>query len=302
MSLRRITLSLLLSVSQLAATGYLRAQQPAPPTPKSPTPTAAPSQPGRLAAQTGGAIHGSVKSGPVPLPGVSITATNTLTGKKYSTATDARGDYSMTIPSNGRYVLRTDLAGFAPTTQEALLNAASHDQKVDFSLTLASRAAQEEQQQTAAAQPASTPDAAPKASPSPTLPAALSKLQAAQRPRPQPSPRSPQTLMSPPNPSPSPARMARPTPLPASTSAMAHRARAKATQPSPVTPGVPVALALPAEVAPVDTARAEEASAEEAALGDAEAAVAALADAAISATSIPINPTAHSSGMAATRP
>ncbi len=150
MSLRRITISLLLSVSQLAATGYLRAQQPASPAPTSSSPTAAPSQPGTKP-QTGGAIHGSVKSGPIPLPGVSITATNTLTGKKYSTATDARGDYSMTIPSNGRYVLRTELAGFAPTTQEALLNAASHDQKVDFTLTLASRAAQEEQQQTAAA-------------------------------------------------------------------------------------------------------------------------------------------------------
>ena len=154
MSLRRITISLLLSVSQLATTGYLRAQQAASPTLTSPTPPAAPSQPGTAAQpgtapQTGGAIHGSVKSGPIPLPGVSITATNTLTGRKYSTATDSRGDYSMTIPANGRYVLRTELAGFAPTTQEALLNAASHDQKVDFTLSLASRATQEEQQQTA---------------------------------------------------------------------------------------------------------------------------------------------------------
>ncbi|WP_446741670.1 carboxypeptidase regulatory-like domain-containing protein [Silvibacterium acidisoli] len=98
------------------------------------------------AVSAGGTIHGSVKSGSTPLPGVSVTATNTLTGKKYFAATDASGSYSMTIPQNGRYVVRTELAAFAESTQEALLNAASHDQKADFALILASRAAQQEQQ------------------------------------------------------------------------------------------------------------------------------------------------------------
>ena len=93
---------------------------------------------------TGGTIHGSVKSGTTPLPGVSITATNTLTGKKYSTVTDATGTYSLSIPQNGRYVLKTDFAAFAATTKEALLNATSHDQQADFALTLASRATQQE--------------------------------------------------------------------------------------------------------------------------------------------------------------
>ena len=37
---------------------------------------------------SGGTITGSVKAGAVPLPGVSVTATNTLTGKKYATTTD----------------------------------------------------------------------------------------------------------------------------------------------------------------------------------------------------------------------
>lgn len=92
--------------------------------------------------QSGGTIHGVIKSGTTPLPGVSITATNTLTGKKYSTVTDAAGAYSLNIPQNGRYVLKTDFAAFAATTKEALLNATSHDQTADFSLVLASRAAQ----------------------------------------------------------------------------------------------------------------------------------------------------------------
>src|SRR5580658_6454316 len=33
----------------------------------------------------GGTIKGTVKAGTVPLPGVGVTATNSLTGKKYAT-------------------------------------------------------------------------------------------------------------------------------------------------------------------------------------------------------------------------
>ncbi|MGH9585835.1 MAG: TonB-dependent receptor [Acidobacteriaceae bacterium] len=131
MTNRRLTLSLLLAVSPLIAPALMRAQ-------------AAP------AAQTvasGGVIHGTVKSGSTPLPGVSVTAANTLTGKKYSTATSITGAFSMSIPLNGRYVVRADLSGFAVGTQEALLNATSRDRRVDFTLLLASRAAQQEQRE-----------------------------------------------------------------------------------------------------------------------------------------------------------
>jgi hypothetical protein len=44
-------------------------------------------------------------------------------------------------------VIRTQFAAFAQGAQEAVLNATSHDQTVNFSLILASRAAQQEQQQ-----------------------------------------------------------------------------------------------------------------------------------------------------------
>ena len=66
------------------------------------------------AAIAGGKLHGVVKSGNVSLPGVTVTAQNTLTGKRYSTVTDVTGAWSMTIPQNGRYVIRTDFAAFAP--------------------------------------------------------------------------------------------------------------------------------------------------------------------------------------------
>jgi hypothetical protein len=52
-----------------------------------------------------------------------MTATNTLTGKRFATTTDITGAWSMTIPQNGRYVLRTEFAAFAASTHEALLNA-----------------------------------------------------------------------------------------------------------------------------------------------------------------------------------
>jgi len=100
---------------------------------------------------TGGKLHGVVKSGTTPLPGVTITAQNTLTGKKYSTTTDITGAWSMSIPQNGRYVVKTQFAAFASESQEAVLNAANHDQAVTFALMLASRAAAQQQQQDAAA-------------------------------------------------------------------------------------------------------------------------------------------------------
>jgi hypothetical protein len=92
-------------------------------------------------------LHGVVKSGGTPLPGVTVTAQNTLTGKRFSTTTEITGAWSLKIPQNGRYVIRTQFAGFAPGSQEAVLNAASHDQTVNFELMLASRAADQQQQQ-----------------------------------------------------------------------------------------------------------------------------------------------------------
>ena len=113
-------------------------------------PGQAPSSPAASAAPetvTGGTLHGVVKSGTIPLPGVSVTAQNTLTGKRYSTTSDSTGAWQMKIPLNGRYVIRTQFAAFAGGSQEAVLNAASHDQTVNFELILASRQAALDRQQ-----------------------------------------------------------------------------------------------------------------------------------------------------------
>ena len=79
-------------------------------------------------------------TGTVPLPGVAVTATNTLTGKKYATTTDVDGTYAMTIPRTGRYVVRAELAAFAPLTSEVRITAEAADQTAAFTLELASRA------------------------------------------------------------------------------------------------------------------------------------------------------------------
>jgi hypothetical protein len=74
---------------------------------------------------------------------VTVTAQNTLSGKRFQTTTDINGAWAMDLPQNGRYVVRTQFAAFAPGAAEAVLNAASHDQTVSLQLVLASRAAQQ---------------------------------------------------------------------------------------------------------------------------------------------------------------
>lgn len=134
-------------------------QAQAPPTEQpqqAPAQTDAPAQPPAASSITtvpaGGTIKGTVKAGTVPLPGVAVTATNTLTGKKYATTTDVTGAFAMAIPRNGRYVVKTELAAFASETKEVLINAAGEnggqpEQVADFTMQLASRMEQQQEQQ-----------------------------------------------------------------------------------------------------------------------------------------------------------
>ena len=125
--------------------------------PPAQSPNVPPSQPS-IAIQApattvaGGDVHGVVKAGNTPLPGATITAANTLTGKKVSTSTAIDGSYSLHLPSNGRYVVRAEMPAFAAATSEALINATARDAKVDLNLMLASRAASAAQQQQGAIQ------------------------------------------------------------------------------------------------------------------------------------------------------
>jgi hypothetical protein len=82
-----------------------------------------------------------VKSGKTPLPGVTVTAANTLTGKKYSIATNPDGTYKFTGLARGRYVVRVEFMAFAPQTQEIVLKPDTPTGKFDAEMILASRQA-----------------------------------------------------------------------------------------------------------------------------------------------------------------
>jgi hypothetical protein len=84
-------------------------------------------------------INGSARSGKTPLPGVSVTAANTLTGKKYVVATNSEGKFGLPGMTRGRYVVRVEFMGFAVFTQEVVLNPENPSAKVDAELLLASR-------------------------------------------------------------------------------------------------------------------------------------------------------------------
>jgi trimeric autotransporter adhesin len=84
-------------------------------------------------------ISGNVKSGKTALPGVTVTATNTLTGKKVSAASALDGSFLIKGLPRGRYVLKVEFMGFASHTEEVVLNPENPAGKVDVDLLLVSR-------------------------------------------------------------------------------------------------------------------------------------------------------------------
>ena len=112
----------------------VRAQEPVPPE-TAPTPQSTRTSAGAPAYE----ISGSAKSGKTPLPGVTVTAANTLTGKKYSAATNSEGKFVLSGMTRGRYVVRAEFMGFAAFTQEVVLNPENSSAKVEAELILASR-------------------------------------------------------------------------------------------------------------------------------------------------------------------
>ena len=87
----------------------------------------------------GGSIHGLVKSGNMPLPGATITATNKATAQKVITWTDVDGNFALQVPDDGHYEVRTQMAAFAVGTQEVVIGAANRDAQVNVELVLLSR-------------------------------------------------------------------------------------------------------------------------------------------------------------------
>ena len=104
-------------------------------------------EPSPAAAQSGAApayeISGSARSGKTPLPGATVIASNTLTGKKYTVVTNAEGKFSLNGIARGHYVVRIEFMGFAVFTQDLVVNPENRAGKIDAELILASRQQQQ---------------------------------------------------------------------------------------------------------------------------------------------------------------
>jgi hypothetical protein len=123
---------------------FLRAQTPAPspdggstqetsPSPVAPASQATPPAPASFE------ITGIVRAGKTPLSGVTVTASNSLTGKKFVVATAANGTYTFAGLPRGRYVVRVEFMGFSAQTQEIVLKPETPAGKFDAEMVLASR-------------------------------------------------------------------------------------------------------------------------------------------------------------------
>ena len=136
---------LLFSLMVILSPVALRSQEAAPPAPSPQSATASSPAPPPATPQASTPapvtfeIAGSARSGKTPLPGVTVTAANTLTGKKYLAASNSEGKFSLTGMARGRYVVRIEFMGFATFTQEVVLNPDNPAAKVDAELILASR-------------------------------------------------------------------------------------------------------------------------------------------------------------------
>jgi hypothetical protein len=84
-------------------------------------------------------IRGTVRSGSSRLPGVSITAAHSLTGRKVITSSDVDGSFRLVLPGKGRWVLRAEFSAFAVQTAEVMLAPAEPEAIHDFELILLSR-------------------------------------------------------------------------------------------------------------------------------------------------------------------
>jgi hypothetical protein len=85
-------------------------------------------------------IHGVVKSGNMPIPGAGVSATNSTTKEQINTWTDVDGSYRLRIPADGSYTVRVQMAAFAPSSQEVVLDPTHPDVLTNFELILLSRA------------------------------------------------------------------------------------------------------------------------------------------------------------------
>ena len=136
--MKSLASALLLFLCGFLLASPLRAQDAPPPQDAAP-PTQTPVTPAAPAQTSSFEITGVVRAGKTLLPGVTVTASNTLTGKKFSVDTASNGAYSLSGLPRGRYVVKIEFMGLATQTQEVVLKPETPGGKFDAEMILASR-------------------------------------------------------------------------------------------------------------------------------------------------------------------
>jgi hypothetical protein len=76
----------------------------------------------------------------MPIPGAGVSSTNSATKEQVNTWTDVDGSYQLRLSSDGHYTLQVQMAAFAGSSQDVVLDATHSDVQANFELVLLSRA------------------------------------------------------------------------------------------------------------------------------------------------------------------
>ena len=85
-------------------------------------------------------VAGTVSGGRTPLPGVVVSLTTADNQPADVTSTGADGAYALKVPGPGQFHLKAELVAFAPIVRDVTLDQTTCQQRLDLTMTLASRA------------------------------------------------------------------------------------------------------------------------------------------------------------------
>ena len=84
-------------------------------------------------------LQGVVKSGKTPVPGATVTAVNHGTGQKVVGWTQPDGSYKLSLPGDGEYVVRAQMAAFAAAQSRVTVGPSNQNPRLDLEIVLLSR-------------------------------------------------------------------------------------------------------------------------------------------------------------------
>ncbi len=84
-------------------------------------------------------LEGVVKSGKTPIPGATVTAVNHASGQKAVAWSRSDGSYKLTLPGDGEYAVRAQMAAFATATARVTVGPSNQNPHLDLEIVLLSR-------------------------------------------------------------------------------------------------------------------------------------------------------------------